>query len=100
MQSAYLNRLIRESAASQRRDDPGDLRQRFLDWYNSLPEVVRNRPFSMQEFEAALGTQGKYISAVLLNLGWQRKRQWSATGRYNRYWLPPIKQLASDRTYP
>jgi hypothetical protein len=87
--TAYVKKLRREFAASQRRDDPGDLRQRFLDWYTALPSVVRDRPFSMQEFEAALATQGKYISAVLLGLGWQRKRQWSTTGRYHRYWIPP-----------
>ena len=88
--TAFVKKLQREFAARQRRDDPGDLRQRFLDWYGTLPEVTRNRPWSMQEVETALGTQGKYISAVLLTLGWQRKRQWSSTGRYHRYWLPPM----------
>jgi len=43
----------------------------------------------MQEFESALGTQGKHISAVLLSLGWRRKRQWNDIRRYRRYWLPP-----------
>ena len=33
--------------------------------------------------------QGKYISAILLSLGWCRRRHWSTTGQYNRYWLPP-----------
>lgn len=91
METAFIKRLKRETAASQRRDNPGDdLHRKFLDWYQSLPEVVQNRAFSMQEFEAALGTQGKYISAVLLALGWRRKRQWSNTGRYHRYWVPPM----------
>lgn len=65
------------------------LRERFVTWYCTLPEVVRNRPFSMIEFESALGTQGKYISPVLLGLGWQRKRCWNSRGQYHRYWVPP-----------
>ena len=88
MKTAYIARLERELAAKHEQT-PLDLRQRFLDWYGGLPEVTKNRAFSMQEFEKALGTQGKYISEVLVALGWARKRQWSSTGRYYRYWLPP-----------
>jgi hypothetical protein len=58
-----------------------------LDWYGALPEVTRHRPFSMVESETALGTRGKYISPVLLALGWQRKRQGSSLGQYHRYWV-------------
>ncbi len=65
------------------------IRDRFLAWHNGLPEFTRRRAFSMTEFEAALLTQGKYISPVLLDLGWRRKRLWSDTGRYHRYWEPP-----------
>jgi hypothetical protein len=86
--SSYIRSLKREMAASQSQQRH-DLRTRLADWLSSLPPVVRDRPFSMQEFEAAVGTQGKYISAVLLSLGWHRKRQWSNTGRYHRYWVPP-----------
>jgi hypothetical protein len=43
----------------------------------------------MSEFEVALKTQGKWISPVLLDLGWQRKRIWSTAGHYHRYWVPP-----------
>jgi hypothetical protein len=34
-------------------------------------------------------TQGKWLSPVLLELGWRRKRIWSGTGQYHRYWVPP-----------
>jgi hypothetical protein len=47
-----------------------------------------HRASSRQKFEAALNTQGKYISPVLLELGWRRKWIWSTTGQYNRYWEP------------
>ncbi|MDQ6701681.1 MAG: hypothetical protein M3Z96_00490 [Pseudomonadota bacterium] len=83
---AELNRLI---AAQTPPPQPLSLRQRFLNWHRSLPEFARNRRFAMSEFEAALKTQGKHISPVLLELGWQRKRIWSTTGQYHRYWVPP-----------
>lgn len=66
-----------------------DLRQRFVDWHSALPEVTRHRPFAMAEFENALLTQGKYLSPILLKLGWQRRRKWSSRGQYYRYWMPP-----------
>jgi hypothetical protein len=48
----------------------------------------------MSEFEVALNTQGKYISPVLLELGWKRKRRWaSGGGQYNRYWKPPTQAI-------
>ena len=53
-------------------------------------QAFRDRRFSMAEFETALKTQGKYISHVLLELGWRRKRIWSTTGQYHvAHALPP-----------
>ncbi|WP_124486886.1 MULTISPECIES: hypothetical protein [unclassified Burkholderia] len=85
--SAYVKHLNRLAEASVPATQ--SLRQRFVDWYRTLPEISRCRAFSMIEFETALGTQGKYISPVLLELGWQRKRRWSSRGQYHRYWVPP-----------
>jgi hypothetical protein len=91
MPSAYITRLNRELA--QTATDPElsmpDLRQRFLSWFDSVPEISRNRPFSMIELERALGTQGKYLSPILLSLGWTRKRKWTGSGQYPRFWVPP-----------
>jgi len=88
---AYIAKLNREMEAEREQAEPDklDLRQRFINWYDSLPEVARDRPFSMAEVEAELGTQGKYLSPILLRLGWQRKRRWSSSGQSNRYWVPP-----------
>jgi len=86
--SAYIKLMQQRVPADSPREIP--LKQQFLEWYGALPEVARIRPFSMVEFEQALGTQGKYISPVLLVLGWQRKRRWSSRGHYHRYWVPPI----------
>ncbi len=68
---------------------PPSLRQRFLEWHRSLPAFTRDRMFSMSEMEKALKTQGKWLSPVLLELGWKRKRIWSATESYHRVWVPP-----------
>lgn len=68
---------------------PNTLEKRFLAWFRNLPPASQSRPFTMSEIETALNTQGRHISAVLIQLGWQRKRVWSAQ-RYCRYWLPPL----------
>lgn len=91
MSSAYIRTLNRdqEPAKLQGTDPAPTLQERFLNWYASLPEVSRHRPFSMLELEEALSTQGKYLGPVLLRLGWTRHRRWARTGAYNRFWLPP-----------
>jgi len=85
--SAYTNHLNKQTKLLQK-GEKNSLTKRFQDWYSGLPEVTKNRPFAMSEFEAALKTQGKYISPVLLSLGWVRKRRWSSSGQYHRYWMP------------
>lgn len=93
MLSAYIARLNREllDEAAKPQLVVHDLGQRFVDWYASLPEISRNRPFAMVELEAALSTQGKYLSPILLALGWSRKRKWTGAGQYPRFWVPPIQ---------
>jgi hypothetical protein len=88
--SYYIAELKKRTEARSRPAQPLSLRQRFLNWYQSLPEFTRNRPLSMSEFEVVLRSQGKHISPMLLELGWQRKRIWSTSGRYHRYWVPPL----------
>lgn len=93
MPSSYINQLNRlldedEDAAAPPPQEP-DLHQRFKAWIESLPEVSRHRAFAMVELERALNTQGKYLSPILLRLGWQRRRKWTATGHCPRYWVPP-----------
>jgi len=90
--NAYVAELNRAIPKHTDPNEPVTLKNRFREWYRSLPSVTRDRPFSMSEFETAMKTQGKYISSVLLELGWQRKRKWDSTGHYHRYWLPPASQ--------
>lgn len=98
MPSAYINQLNRELQDERTCEQAtkSDLREQFLDWHTSLPEIARQRPFAMIELEQALGTQGKYLSPVLLSLGWQRKRRWTGGGQYPRYWLPPAIRTRGD----
>jgi hypothetical protein len=93
MSTAYIAALNRELAAEAAPQlSKPDLRTRFVDWLDSVPEISRLRPYSMVELEEALGTQGKYLSPILLSLGWSRKRKWSSRGQYHRYWVPPVRQ--------
>ncbi len=89
--SAYVSQLNSQLPASDATASRKSLETRFLEWHASLPEFSRDRRFAMSEFEDALGTQGKYLSPVLMKLGWQRKRIWSNSGQYNRYWVPPTR---------
>ena len=91
MSSAYiasLNRDLEQTAAAVSVPAP-NLRQRFIDWHGGLPEIARHRAFAMAEIEQALGTQGKHLSPIMLGLGWVRRRQWSTSAQYSRYWVPP-----------
>jgi hypothetical protein len=85
--SAYLNSLNQE-IGSEHVGSP-DLRATLLAWYAGLPEFARERAFSMSEIEAAVGSQGRYISAVLVALGWRRGRKWTSKRHYLRTWVPP-----------
>lgn len=94
MQSAYYSKFKALSEPQVPAPDvhtSSSLHQRFTTWYNSLPEISRHRPFAMTEFEQALGTQGKWISPVLLSIGWTRKRRWTGGGQYPRFWMPPAQ---------
>jgi len=89
---AYLSELNKLTEAQRAQpSQPSSLRDRFERWHRSLPAVSRNRRFSMSEIEAALKSQGKYLSPILLELGWRRRRVWSTTGQYHRYWEPPAR---------
>jgi hypothetical protein len=89
MASAYVNSLNSSLPARQPAPERLSLKDRFMGWYDSLPAFTRSRPFSMSEFEAALATQGKYLSPVLMSLGWTRRRIYAGAGPYHRYWVPP-----------
>ena len=98
MSSAYIRSLQRslDAEAEPQKLFKPDLKPRFIEWFASVPEISRNRPYSMVELERALGTQGRFLSPVLLNLGWERRRKWSSNGQSPRYWLPPASNLESD----
>lgn len=86
--SAYIEALKQETADAAAATPSSGLRDRFIRWYAALPPVSRDRPFSMSELEAALGTQGRCISPVLTAEGWRRGRSWRGQ-HYFRYWVPP-----------
>ncbi len=90
MSSAYIKALRRSLTEEQGQQlSNSDLKQRFLVWLDSQPEISRNRPYSMFELERAIGAPGRLLSSVLLSLGWERRRKWSSKGQSLRYWVPP-----------
>lgn len=91
MPSAYIKSLQRslEAEAAPEQQSKSDLKQRLITWFESVPEISRVRPYSMVELERALGTQGRFLSPLLLSLGWERRRKWSSIGQSPRYWVPP-----------
>ncbi len=86
--TAAWGRELQEEAETDQLSNP-DLKQRFLAWFDSQPEVSRSRPYGMAEIEQAVGAPGRLLSPVLLALGWERRRKWSSTGQNHRYWVPP-----------
>jgi hypothetical protein len=91
--SAYIKALQRNCEAEVPPPKPfkrSDLEARFLSWLDNQPEISRLRPYAMTELENALGTQGKYLSPILIRLGWERRRKWSTKGQYLRYWVLPL----------
>ena len=91
--SAYIKTLQRSLEAEEtptKLIKKSDLETRFLAWLNSQPEISRLRPYAMTELEKALGTQGRYLSSILFDLGWERRRKWASKTQYLRYWVPPI----------
>lgn len=93
MSSAYIRSLQRtleaDAEAGPQQLSKQDLKQRFIEWFASVPEISRVRPYSMVELEQALGTQGRFLSPILESLGWERRRKWSSRGANPRYWVPP-----------
>jgi hypothetical protein len=87
MTAAWSRELIEESGTDQ--ISKPDLKQRFLVWFDSQPEISRVRPYSMIELERALGVPGRVLGPVLMSLGWTRHRRWSGSGPFARFWLPP-----------
>jgi hypothetical protein len=87
MTTAYIRSLEQAVTISQPSQSQS-LRDKLLAWYHGLPAVSRDRRFSMSEIQS-VNTQGRFISPVPLELGWRRKRVWSSTGQYHRYWEPP-----------
>lgn len=86
--TAIWGRELLEQVGAVQLSKP-DLKQQFLAWFDSQPEISRIRPYSMVELERALGAPGRILSSVLLSLGWERRRDWSSKGQSSRYWMPP-----------
>jgi hypothetical protein len=98
--SLYIKKLMEEVAREAAAEpQPSHIHKRLERWYNNLPPVARNRPYAMSELEEALKVPGRFLSAVLIEAGWTRKRRWEGTAHYYRYWDPPgIRAQGAQRS--
>ena len=75
-------------------DQKPPLEQQISSLMQSLPPVVRFRPWTIQELRLRLkGRFKRYPSAgdigiALQSLGWTRRRDWTNAGRGRRIWMP------------
>lgn len=90
--SAYISQLEQQITALNAIKST-TLEDRLDQWWASQPPATRLRAYSMDELIAALGTQGRYISPILVKRGWARHRRWQHRQHYFRVWLPPERHL-------
>ena len=108
--SAYLKDYIdnlRQNAVTQ--STPKELPEQQVSAYKplteqitklmqSLPNALKNKPWSMQELVSRL--DGKYrdrphaqlVGIALRQLGWSRKRLWNTEYQGVRLWIPPTQR--------
>jgi hypothetical protein len=63
-----------------------------------LPDIQRNRPWSVSELIPQL--RGRYqdrpasreVAQALTELGWQQRRCWKKSGLNRRFWYPPTQE--------
>ena len=94
-----MNRYIRElrqqtaarhaEAAALRAHNARPLEQKIQDYFAALPPEERRTQYTMEELVLIFNVAPGWIGTALHRLGWQRRRRFSGTGPYARYWVPP-----------
>ncbi len=81
----------RDAAAAATINDPrAELRGRLTAWYDALPPDARPPGgFLIEDVRKAVHATPQALGLALWELGWSRKRVWSNTGPFRRYWFPP-----------
>lgn len=81
----------RDAAAAAQISDPrAELRARLTAWYDALPPDARPPGgFLLETVRKAVHATPQALGVALDELGWSRKRIWSNTGPFRRYWFPP-----------
>lgn len=92
----YLSELrnAASSGTSAKRYTP--LVQQLATMLATLPPVLVNRPWSIEELLPRL--EGRYrqrpasreVAKALKTLGWTQRRCWKKSGLNRRFWHPPI----------
>ncbi len=84
-------RAQREAELAAKYVDPrAALRARITAWLNTLPPDTRPpNGFTMDDLVRAHRATPQALGLALAELGWSRRRIWSNTGPFRRYWSPP-----------
>jgi hypothetical protein len=88
---AAERRAQRDAAAQAAIADPrAELRARLTTWYDALPPDARPLGgFLIEDIRKAVYAPVQSLGLALWELQWSRKRVWSNTGPFRRYWFPP-----------
>jgi hypothetical protein len=94
-EAAAKNEIARDVSSELKPKTYIPLKDQITELMNSLPYALRNKPWSMQELTPRLN--GKYkerphaqmVGIALRQLGWTRKRLFSAKYQGVRLWIPP-----------
>jgi hypothetical protein len=65
-------------------------------WWANLPEAMKDRSFQITEIAGVCGGKSlerpalRNVAAALRALGWKEYRDWTASGRNRRFWIPSL----------
>lgn len=77
-------------AAAQIADPRNNLREQICLWHSSLPPDARPPGgFLLEDIRKAVHATPQALGLALAELQWSRKRVWSNTGPFRRFWFPP-----------
>lgn len=97
--SGYLENLKRvvaerhAAAAAARAHKARPLHEKIRDWFAGLPAQERRTHYTMAELALIFNTAPGRIGTALHLLGWERRRRFSGSDSYCRYWVPAHVEL-------
>lgn len=73
--------------AAERAYNARPLEVKIRDYFAALPPHQRRTQYTMAELVLLFNAAPGRIGTALHQLGWERRRRWSGSGSYGRYWV-------------